>query len=97
MSIDARECIGKRPEIRALRKFARMVKPFFTSNKDKAKAWGWLVIMIILLMLESLFLVLFSYTQVISQGFLGLYSWRTRASLQTAAGLITPHLELVDP
>lgn len=64
MWISAIERIIGRPEASILRNFVTIVKPFFTLNKDKAKAWGWLVFMIILLMLESALLVSFSYTQV---------------------------------
>lgn len=46
-------------------KFWTVLRPFFTTmNKDRAKAWVWLLAMIALLMLESLVLVAFSYTQV---------------------------------
>ena len=46
------------------RKFWAVWRPFFTVNKDKSKAWGWLVLMMILLIFESGTLVAFSYTQV---------------------------------
>lgn len=59
------ETTGGIVEMPILRKFMYVLKPFFTFNKDRVKAWGWLVAMIILLMLESAFLVTFSYTQVI--------------------------------
>lgn len=46
-------------------KFWRVLKPFFTQeNEAKSKAWGWFVLMIALLVLESGVLVAFSYTQV---------------------------------
>lgn len=46
-------------------KFLAVLRPFFTSvNKDRKNAWGWLVLMLALLVLESGVLVAFSYTQV---------------------------------
>lgn len=50
-------------------KFLAVLKPFFTSvNKDRKNAWGWLVLMLALLVLESGVLVTFSYTQVGDHG-----------------------------
>lgn len=46
-------------------KFLAVLRPFFTSvNQDRNKAWGWLGLMLALLVLESGVLVAFSYTQV---------------------------------
>lgn len=46
-------------------KFLAVLRPFFTSvNQDRNKAWGWLGLMLALLVLESGVLVTFSYTQV---------------------------------
>lgn len=46
-------------------KFFRVLSPFFTkSNVDRKKSWMWVSLMLILLVLESWFLVAFSYTQV---------------------------------
>lgn len=45
-------------------KFFAVLRPFFTSvNESRRKAWGWLVLMLALLVLESGVLVAFSYTQ----------------------------------
>lgn len=47
-------------------KFWAVQRPFFSSlNEGRLKAWGWLVLMIVLLMFESAVLVAFSYTQVL--------------------------------
>lgn len=46
-------------------KFWAVLRPFFTSeNEKKVSAWGWLILMMALLVLESGVLVAFSYTQV---------------------------------
>lgn len=46
-------------------KFWAVLRPFFTSmNEDRMTAWGWLALMLGLLVLESGVLVAFSYTQV---------------------------------
>ncbi len=46
-------------------KFFRVLSPFFlNTNKDRKTAWVWLGLMLVLLVLESWFLVAFSYTQV---------------------------------
>ncbi|CAN0130773.1 unnamed protein product [Ectocarpus sp. 6 AP-2014] len=57
---DAAQKNGKTP-IRL--KFWKVLRPFFTINEDRKTAWGWLVLMLALLVLESGVLVAFSYTQ----------------------------------